>query len=921
MSTTTKTEELDGLQADEAPELTTMPDAASLEEGWSELDLAASSDEKRIKIDEISGLWRVDTKDYALEEFLPEAIDARPTSTQKSAGVRVAQLAPRSQRAPEDAPRIAAFEPGPKRTREVPPELEAKPEALRAPRHNAWSVAALALLPVALVLTLGFVARTRMVLGPPLSEVLAEQAKARDIELFIGGIRPSGLFGLQLHRVRARAHHGPYALDTQLDTVTLAPDVLATLRQGRLVLDTVALRGAHVVLERDPSRADTPPSAQDEDTRRERAATASSSSVGAPAYLANDAMHLIAKDVTLELRAGRSFASTRPLTMERVALTLPLTGAPLPKELEARGVLPDGTPFELATRELEGERGTRYVLEPEARTRIDLWFKDQLPFQMTTGKMSACAECGKDAIQFSDTSMKLPTLGRGLEIAAHESTVDWVQGRADLRLHDVEITGADHAVRLGRTHFMFDTQTGAHTGELMMFEGQAGSLEVSWTYDAPEKLWSAAMTAQRFSMRPLLAMAGVDAHVHAGDLTGTLNGTADLSAQVMELQSALTIERGAATFPRIAAERLEVDRMQWTSSVLVDMQARALSVVDGALQIGDIHPIALSGRIEDAQRGYTFHAHIKGDGLDAEALRSSLPSVIAEPVEGAEFSGTFDVDITAGGHTEYPDSLQLELLFGGDVQVVRDSHVADIRSLATAGAPGLTRDSELVQPTPLEEWTSYASLPLHIPHTLLAAEDATFFEHNGFDVGGLRRAMVHNLKVKRWERGGSTITQQLTKNLYLSRQKTIVRKAQEAYLTWRIESELTKERILELYMNIAHWGEDLHGIRGAAQRYFERPPQELSIAQTALLAALLPNPVRFGGQIHRGHIASSRITKFEHVLSNLAYLDQITQEDYRFLMAKAKRGEIGGLELTICADDDTAPEGAAPCSSVQEDRL
>jgi len=139
-------------------------------------------------------------------------------------------------------------------------------------------------------------------------------------------------------------------------------------------------------------------------------------------------------------------------------------------------------------------------------------------------------------------------------------------------------------------------------------------------------------------------------------------------------------------------------------------------------------------------------------------------------------------------------------------------------------------------------WVPYAQISVHLKRALIAAEDSKFVEHEGFDWDGIQVALDKNWKRGRTVAGGSTITQQLAKNLFLSPSKNYARKAEEALITLMLETTLDKERILELYLNVIEWGSGVFGAEAAAQRYFGGHASALSPDQAARLAAMAPNP-------------------------------------------------------------------------------
>jgi len=128
---------------------------------------------------------------------------------------------------------------------------------------------------------------------------------------------------------------------------------------------------------------------------------------------------------------------------------------------------------------------------------------------------------------------------------------------------------------------------------------------------------------------------------------------------------------------------------------------------------------------------------------------------------------------------------------------------------------------------------------------VIIAEDDKFWSHKGFDLDAIQKALEKDLEKGKFKFGGSTISQQLVKNLYLTPSKNPLRKAKEAIITWRIERTLKKRRIIELYLNVVEWGEGIFGIEVAAQHYYSKPAMALSPQEAARLAAVLPNPRRY----------------------------------------------------------------------------
>ncbi len=140
------------------------------------------------------------------------------------------------------------------------------------------------------------------------------------------------------------------------------------------------------------------------------------------------------------------------------------------------------------------------------------------------------------------------------------------------------------------------------------------------------------------------------------------------------------------------------------------------------------------------------------------------------------------------------------------------------------------------------QWAPYARIAKSLKLAVIAAEDTAFVDHEGFDWKGIEQALEKNQKKGKVVAGGSTITQQLAKNLFLSGERSYVRKGQEAIITWMIEHQMDKDRILEIYLNVVEWGNGVFGAEAAAQHYFGVSAARLSREQAARLAAMLPRP-------------------------------------------------------------------------------
>lgn len=141
-------------------------------------------------------------------------------------------------------------------------------------------------------------------------------------------------------------------------------------------------------------------------------------------------------------------------------------------------------------------------------------------------------------------------------------------------------------------------------------------------------------------------------------------------------------------------------------------------------------------------------------------------------------------------------------------------------------------------------WVPYSKISPYLAKAVIIAEDDKFWRHEGFDYEAIQKAVEKDIKAGKFKAGGSTISQQLAKNLYLTPSKNPLRKIKEALITWRIEQTLSKKRIIEIYLNVVEWGDGVFGAEAASRHHFGKSAMELTPLEAARLAVVLPNPRR-----------------------------------------------------------------------------
>ena len=282
----------------------------------------------------------------------------------------------------------------------------------------------------------------------------------------------------------------------------------------------------------------------------------------------------------------------------------------------------------------------------------------------------------------------------------------------------------------------------------------------------------------------------------------------------------------------------------------------------------------LAGRIDHLDDEPRLDVTATISPLSMDDFLASIPNALMTRIDGMKVRGSFD----------FKARLQLDLALLDSTKYDVDVHVSDdFRVLSLGDSIDIIHLRDTFQYEFLTEeeqdstfwvgpmnpyYVPLDSLPAVLVNSILYCEDNSFFKNDGFNTLQIGRSIRDNLRAGKFARGASTISMQWTKNIYLSREKTIARKFQELILTWLInheklldkarEKEAHKKRLLEIYLNIIEWGPDIRGIGRASQFYFKKRPKDLTVDEAVFLATIIPNPKKYeryfeGGQLIRKH--------------------------------------------------------------------
>ena len=373
---------------------------------------------------------------------------------------------------------------------------------------------------------------------------------------------------------------------------------------------------------------------------------------------------------------------------------------------------------------------------------------------------------------------------------------------------------------------------------------------------------------------------------------GTLNAQLELAADSTDrisLQGGLQIQELGLFHERIAADPIQHINASVRGKGAWLPEQRRLEIELGTIRMNDAR-VLVEGEVERTAEHYRVDLVAKLPPTDCNDVVGAIPPDVLRSLSRFEWSGTWSA------LTEISlDSRDLEAT---DLSI-------RVRNLCTFEKwPKWVRVERFQEPfrhravepdetvfqmrtgPGTENWVAFEDISPFVVPAVISHEDGGFFEHGGFAPWAIRDALVRNLEEGRYVVGASTISMQLAKNLYLQREKTLARKAQEVILTWWLENALTKEQMLELYLNVIEYGPNVYGLRNAAAYYFGREPSELSPAESAFLACMLPSPKRYHVSYERGALTRSMKNRSQRLLEHMAKRERIGPEALAYGMAE-----------------------------------
>lgn len=770
-----------------------------------------------------------------------------------------------------------------------PPELGTRVGVRRSATHSPWREP-VRIAWIAVGGTLAVLVIFVLSLGPLVRARVKAEAERRKLDVVVGSVRP-GLFAVSLHDVRIRPR--------TLDGISAQIDEVRVVFGGWLSVQEVRGRGGFVFVEGDV----------DDVVRRVR-----------------DFRGSLAPRAAM----GGAEASSRPVSFENVTLSwkMPsgeeLRGQGMSISRDSRGIalvcakctatyrrttvevaggiielFPDGAPNRVVAHELSIVREPLVVTRgspvatavstdpPPAPVPPPLPLARKPPSKgVKTGTPPALPTVTEPVLPLPDLHelrTRIATVVASLASRMPDGgsvEVGGLSAKFEVGLEPLTLgPGAFSLTRSGeRVHLKF---TSTRASEAETGEGTPLSIDAELPIGPGE-------VAARLAGGPVsLALLGVKegtkglADVAHGTLSGKGQVTLSAEADALTFDGDVTLRSIAMTQPKLAPEPLRgIDLSISAHGVLDDVGH--LRVDDAELAMGALR-MRTHGTVDQTPEYLGASLTVDVATTACQSLLESAPQELLPTVRPARMTGTFGASGHLSFDTRSVEKLALDYRIDDlctmvevPQELARDRFTSAF-TYRTYKPDGTMEETTTGPGTP--SWTGIDDISPFMIAAVLTTEDGAFYKHKGFNHAAIRSSVQANLKAGKFVRGASTITMQLAKNLFLSRDKALSRKLEEVILTDYLEQIFPKDDMMELYLNIVEFGPDVYGVTRAAEYYFGRKPEELNLAEAFFLATLLPSPLRYGKLRDKGEVPEMWMRHLKALMEIAAKNGKITHEE------------------------------------------
>jgi hypothetical protein len=355
------------------------------------------------------------------------------------------------------------------------------------------------------------------------------------------------------------------------------------------------------------------------------------------------------------------------------------------------------------------------------------------------------------------------------------------------------------------------------------------------------------------------------------------------------IEGGVKVRELALASERLSPEPIEHINLDVGGKGVWYAKERLLQIERGQLQMGGAH-VLIDGELERTAEHYRADITAKLPPTPCNDVVGAIPDDVLGSLARFQWAGNWSALADFSVDSRELEATELSIKVRNLCEFVRAPRWVRVERFQGPFRHRVIEPDETVfsmRTGPgTDKWVALEDVSPFVPAAVIGHEDGGFYDHAGFAPWAIRDAIVRNLEEGRYVVGASTITMQLAKNVYLQRDKTIARKAQEVILTWWLESALSKDEILELYLNVIEYGPTVYGLKPAAAYYFGRSPSDLSPAEAAFLACMLPSPKRYHVSYERGQLSRSMKNRMKRLLEHMAKRKRIGWEALEYGLAE-----------------------------------